>query len=243
MATRTQLNTIPLRKITDFKSKLSGGGTRSNLFEVELAFPAAINVDTNVLDKSRFLVKAAALPASNVTPVEVAFRGRTLKIAGDRTFDPWTITIINDTNYRIRNAFERWMNLINRHDDNAGVITPVAYQTDMKVFQLGRGRTNSSSLPNTSNTMPVLKSYKFYGCWPSDITPMDLSYDSSDTIQEFSVTLQYQWWDALAQGTNKSILGTSEGVEATDSEKDSSSDSNISQVTGNLNNIAPGVTL
>ena len=118
MATRTQLNTIPLRKITDFKSKLSGGGTRSNLFEVELAFPAAIGVDSNTLDKSRFLVKAAALPASNVSPVEVAFRGRTLKLAGDRTFETWTITVINDTDFAIRSAFEKWSNYMNRLSDN-----------------------------------------------------------------------------------------------------------------------------
>lgn len=217
------------RTINDFRSKLVGGGSRPNLFECELSFPSALNITVD--DAFRFMIKAAQIPGSTVSTIPVPFRGRTLKIAGDRTFDPWTITIINDTNYRIRNAFERWMNLINRHDDNAGVITPVAYQTDMKVFQLGRGRTNSGRLPNTSNTMPVLKSYKFYGCWPSDITPMDLSYDSSDAIQEFSVTLQYQWWDALVQGTNNSILGTSEGVEATDSEMDSSSDSNTSQVT------------
>ena len=130
MATRNQLNTIPLRKITDFKSKLTGGGTRSNLFEVELAFPAAINVDGNVLDKSRFLVKAANLPASNVTPLEVAFRGRTLKLAGDRTFETWTITVINDTDFAIRSAFEKWSNYMNRLSDNTGTTDPALYQAD-----------------------------------------------------------------------------------------------------------------
>ena len=96
MATRNQLNPPPLRKITDFKSKLSGGGARSNLFECELAFPTAVNVEglNDILNKARFLVKAANLPASNVAPIEVPFRGRVLKIAGDRTFDTWTITII-----------------------------------------------------------------------------------------------------------------------------------------------------
>ena len=101
MATRNQLNPPPLRKITDFKSKLTGGGARSNLFEVELAFPPTVGVEglNDILNKARFLVKAANLPASNVAPIEVPFRGRILKVAGDRTFDTWTITVINDTDF------------------------------------------------------------------------------------------------------------------------------------------------
>ena len=112
MATYNQLNPPPLRKITDFKSKLSGGGARSNLFEVVLSFPDIAPADVTVLDKSRFLVKSAALPGSAITPLDVAFRGRTLKVAGDRTFESWTVTIINDTDFSIRSAFENWMNKI-----------------------------------------------------------------------------------------------------------------------------------
>ena len=132
MATRNQLNPPPLRKITDFKSKLTGGGARSNLFEVELAFPSQIQVEglNDVLEKARFLVKAANMPASNVTPIEVPFRGRTLKIAGDRTFDSWTVTVINDTDFAIRSASEKWMNTINRVSDNTGTTDPAAYQAD-----------------------------------------------------------------------------------------------------------------
>ena len=114
MATRNQLNPPPKRKITDFKSKLSGGGARSNLFEVVLSFPDAAPADANVLDKSRFLVKTVAMPASTVTPLPVAFRGRTLNVAGDRTFESWTITVINDTDFSIRSAFENWMNTMKR---------------------------------------------------------------------------------------------------------------------------------
>ena len=119
MATRNQLNPPPLRKITDFKSKLTGGGARSNLFEVELAFPKAVQVDglNDILQKARFLVKTAALPASNIAPIEVPFRGRVLKIAGDRTFDTWSITVLNDTDFSIRSAFEKWMNFINKVSD------------------------------------------------------------------------------------------------------------------------------
>lgn len=208
----TNLPQFTQRTITDFKSRLTGGGARPNLFECVLNFPVGLGITPD--DDFRFMIKAAQIPPSNISTIPVAFRGRTLKIAGDRSFDPWTITVINDTNYKIRNAFERWMNFMNRHDDNAGVITPAAYQREMLVYQLGRGiaaqDTNSGALPSTTSQMPVLKTYRFYGCWPSDISGMDLSYDSSDTIQEFSVTLQFQWWDTYAAGQSASMFGTSE---------------------------------
>jgi len=192
MATRTQLNSIPLRKITDFKSKLSGGGTSSNLFEVELAFPAAINVDSTVLDKSRFLVKAANLPASNVTPVEVAFRGRTLRLAGDRTFESWTITILNDTDFAIRSAFEKWSNYMNRLSDATGTTDPAAYQTDAFVYQLNRDGS-------------ILRTYHFYDIFPTSIASIPLSYET-DGIQEFTVEMQVHWWEAI-KGTSSSAGG------------------------------------
>ena len=185
MATRNQLNPPPLRKITDFKSKLSGGGARSNLFECELAFPQEVSVqDLNeVLNKARFLVKAANLPASNVAPIEVPFRGRVLKIAGDRTFDTWTITIINDTDFAIRSAFEKWMNTINRVSDNTGTTNPADYQADAFVFQLDRsGET--------------LRKYKFYDVFPTQVAPIELSYDAQG-IQEFQVELQVLYWEAI----------------------------------------------
>ena len=124
MPSRVQQNSIPLRKISDFKSKLTGGGARPNLFEVELAFPTAVAIENDVLQKARFLVKAAALPASTVAPIEVPFRGRILKIAGDRTFETWTITVLNDVDFVIRSAFEKWMNVINKLDDGSGVTNP-----------------------------------------------------------------------------------------------------------------------
>ena len=127
---RNQVNPPPLRKITDFKSKLTGGGARANLFEVVLTFPDAAAPDQVVLDKSRFLVKGANLPASNVQQIEVPFRGRILKVAGDRTFDSWTVTVLNDTDFAIRSAFEKWMNVINRMSDNTGLTNPAEYQSD-----------------------------------------------------------------------------------------------------------------
>lgn len=192
MATRNQINNIPLRKITDFKSKLTGGGTRSNLFEVELAFPSAIDIDVTVLDKSRFLVKTAALPASNLTPVEVSFRGRTLKLAGDRTFESWTITVINDTDFSIRSAFEKWSNYMNRLSDNTGTTNPVDYQVDATVYQLSRDGS-------------ILRAYRFYDVFPTAISSINLSYET-DSIQEFSVEMQVHWWEAI-KGTSSAAGG------------------------------------
>ena len=163
MATRTQFNPPPLRKITDFKSKLTGGGARSNLFEVVLSFPDIAPADTNVLDKARFLVKGANLPASNVNPIDVPFRGRTLKVAGDRTFESWTVTAINDTDFAIRSAFENWMNKINRVSDNTGVTDPTAYTADAFVYQLDRDGS-------------TLRSYHFYDIFPTSVGAIPLDY-------------------------------------------------------------------
>ena len=212
MATNTDRPNYDTRTITDFKTKLIGGGSRANLFEVELYFPAGLSIVTD--EVFRFMVKGAELPGSTVSAISIPFRGRQLKVSGDRTFAPWTITVINDTDFKLRNSFEQWMNFMNRNDDNAGVITPSGYQKDLIVHQLGRGTANAAlkqSIPGTTTTIPVYKSYKFYGAFPTDITPIALSYDSVDTIEEFSVTFEYQWWDTY-DDKGATILGTSEGA-------------------------------
>ena len=193
MPTRQQQNTAPLRTISDFKSRLSGGGARPNLFEVELAFPNAVGIENDVLQKSRFLVKAAALPASTIAPIDVPFRGRILKIAGDRTFETWTITVLNDTDFSIRSAFEKWMNVINKMSDATGLVDPEAYQKDATVKQLDRDGS-------------VLRSYKFWDIFPTNISTIDLSYETTDTLEEFTVELQVQWWEAY-KGTSISAGG------------------------------------
>jgi len=186
---RNQVNPPPLRTISNFKSKLTGGGARSNLFEVVLTFPDAAQPDSAVLEKARFLVKGANLPASNVSPIEVPFRGRVLKIAGDRTFDSWTVTVINDTDFAIRSAFERWSNTINRLSDNTGLVNPADYQADAYVYQLDRDGS-------------TLRSYRFYDTFPTQVGQVELSYDSTG-IQEFTVELQVQYWEAIkGSGTN-----------------------------------------
>ena len=180
----TQFNRPPLRTITGFKSKLAGGGARPNLFEVEIAFPDETAIDNDVKDKSRFLIKAAALPASNITPIDVNFRGRILKIAGDRTFDTWTITVLNDVDFSIRSAFEKWMNLINKMSDATGEQNPAVYQPDAYVHQLDRDGS-------------TLRTYKFHDVFPTNISQIDLSYETVDAIEEFTVEMQVQWWEAL----------------------------------------------
>jgi hypothetical protein len=211
------------RTLEDFKARLIGGAARPNLFEVELTFPGfateGTTTDTtdqtrSVSELSRFMIKTANLPASNVGVIEVPFRGRTLKIAGDRTFDVWTVTVINDVDFKIRTAFEKWMNAINKHDDNSGLINPSQYQRDATVKQFGRSSVSSANSSVTNPTVttpgdsiPVLKAYKFYGVFPTAVSAIDLSYDSTDSIEEFTVDLQVQWWDALDSSGNTQ-LGT-----------------------------------
>ena len=193
MATRQQRNTTPLRTISDFKSRLSGGGARPNLFEVELAFPDAVAIDNDVLQKARFLVKAAALPASNIAPIEIPFRGRILKIAGDRTFETWTITVLNDVDFVIRSAFEKWMNVINSMEDATGIQNPDEYQKDAMVHQLDRDGG-------------ILRSYKFWDIFPTNLSTIDLNYETTDTLEEFTVEMQVQWWEAY-KGTSPAAGG------------------------------------
>ena len=143
-----------LRTITNFKSALRGGGARPNLFEVDITgWPGSENMgDFNNDDKEefQFLCKAAALPSSNITPIEIPFRGRTLKVAGDRTFDTWNITIINDENFRLRTKFEQWMNGINKLSDGSGATAPGSYMGNAVVHQLGRGANQGRNATTNS---------------------------------------------------------------------------------------------
>ena len=137
------------------------------------------------------MCKAATLPASNIANIDVPFRGRIFKVAGDRTIDPWTVTIINDEEFKLRNAFEQWADLIARLDNNMGVTNPEDYMSNAKVYQLGRGASVSSST-NAGTNNAVLKEYEFFNIWPSAVAAIDLSYDSTDTIEEFTVDFQVQ---------------------------------------------------
>ena len=192
-STRSQVESPVLRTLSDFKAKMTGGGARPNLFEVVLQFPISAPTDTDTLQKTRFLVKAAALPASNIGPIEVPFRGRVLKLAGDRTFDTWTITVLNDTDFALRSAFEKWMNSMNRMEDATGTQDPAFYQSDAYVYQLDRDGS-------------TLRTYRFHDVFPNNLSSMDLNYESTDSIHEFTVEMQVQWWEAI-KGTGSNAGG------------------------------------
>ena len=206
-----------LRTITGFKERLAGGGARSNLFEVSIpSFPAPLQNlwrtgAGNEIDTFKFLCKTAALPASNVASIDVPFRGRVMKVAGDRTFDPWTVTIINDEDFQLRTAFELWMNSISKLDNNTGITNPTSYMTDAFVYQLGRGAnqgrfSESNSDIDNGDAIPPLRTYKFYDIFPTNVSEIAVSYDSSDEIQEFTVEFQVQWWSAGESGDQTNTI-------------------------------------
>ena len=186
------------KTISQFKSQLIGGGARPNLFEVELTtLPAGIEWSA---DNFRYMCKAAALPASNVAAIDVPFRGRIFKVAGDRTFDTWTVTIINDEGFILRTAMEEWMNQISKLENNLGATNPASYMTNAKVYQLGRG-SKTSSEDNTGDKNTVLREYEFVDIFPTNISAIDLSYESSDTIEEFTVEFQVQSFSLAGNGS------------------------------------------
>ena len=168
--------------INDFKAVLAGGGARANQFQVTMPFPgfAAAGGETRVMS---FLCRTTNLPGMTLGEVPVPFRGRQLYIAGDRTFETWTTTIMNDTDFLLRNAMERWMNGINALSDNSGLENPSDYQVDAFVDQLDRAGS-------------VIKSYTFRGLFPLTIANIDLAYDTNDAVEEFEVTYRYQFFES-----------------------------------------------
>ena len=167
--------------INDFKSKLIGGGARTNLFKVTCNFPAYAQGNVEL---ASFLIKAASLPASTIAPITVPFRGRQLQVAGDRSFEPWAVSVINDNDFSLRAAFERWMNGINAHVENTGRMDPSSYMADLAVEQL-------------TKTGEVAKRYEIRGAWVSNVSAIDLSYDAENTIEEFGVEFQMTYWESV----------------------------------------------
>jgi len=197
------------RSIDSFKARLVQGGARPNLFEVEMDFPSGVGIFDEEIENTthRMMIKGAQLPASNIQEVVVPFRGRQLKVAGDRRFDPWTITVINDGDFKLREAFERWANFITKVSDGSGTINPTDYFAEWVVNQLGRADTDLNVRGDQSGAkLPVLRRYKMHGCWPSVVSPIELSYDTADTIEEFQVTLQVQWWEAYDSRNKDSVV-------------------------------------
>jgi hypothetical protein len=170
--------------IDEFKAQLIGGGARANQFRVTFNTPGAIasGIDAR---RSSFLIKTAALPGQTLGEITVPYRGRNLYIAGDREFETWETTVINDTDFMVRNGIERWMNAINDTVTNTGLTAVADYQADLIVEQLDRDDT-------------VLKSYILRGCYPQTLAPIELSFESANAIEEFAVTWRYHHFEASA---------------------------------------------
>jgi hypothetical protein len=175
--------------VNEFRSQMVGDGARPNLFEVSLPFPA-FAFPGDAQRKFTFMCKTSALPGATIGSVPVQYFGRELKFAGNRTFADWTVTVINDEDFIIRNAFERWMNGINSHNLNIRsplALNPLDYTRDGEVIQYGK----------TGN---VIKKYRLVGAFPTDVSQIDLDWGSNDAIEEYTVTFSYQWWDAIPTG-------------------------------------------
>ena len=167
--------------IDDFKSKLAGGGARPSLFKATVNFPTFVT-SANV-ELTSFLCKSAQIPGSTIGTFDVGFRGRKLKMAGDRTFENLSLTIINDAEFDVRKSFEEWMNGINGHQENTGLVDLNDFSVDVVVEQLRKDGTTS-------------KRYDFRGCFPLSVAAIDLNYDTADTIEEFTVELAVQYWES-----------------------------------------------
>ena len=206
------------RSIVDFRSRMKGGGARSNLFEVQMTFPNFAEANTETLNDIPFLVKAAEIPASTIGNIPVPFRGRVLPIAGDRTFAPWTVTIINDTNFRLRDVMERWSDGINDIQTAQGATNPEEYQTTATVLQLSRGPVKGLDRKvNSGEEIPVLRMYDFIGIYPNDISAIPLDHGATDTIEEFQVTFNYLYYEVrgVKDGTSSRLIDRGETAQAT----------------------------
>ena len=168
--------------VSGFLSKVKQG-VRPNMFRVDIAFPGD---ESDKQELASFMCKSAALPASNVGVIEVPFRGRTVKIAGDRTFDNWSATFINDEDMKIRAYFEDWMRTINSHESNVNdIIDPQQYGKHLFVHQMEKTDNPEGK---------ILRTYKLWYAFPTSASAIDLAYDSNDQIEEFSVEFQYSYW-------------------------------------------------
>ncbi len=172
--------------VAEFRANMVGDGARPNLFQVTLTFPTIATNGTAAGQKTTFMARAAQLPGSTVGQVPVFYFGREMKFVGNRTFTDWTLQIINDEDFIVRNSLESWMNQLNSHAGNvrgAGAVNNADYSVDAVVTQYGKAGN-------------VLKTYNFVGVFPVDISPIDLDWSSNDTIEEYSATFAFQYWES-----------------------------------------------
>ena len=201
------------RSITNFRDRLVGGGARPNMFEVNITLPEQVQGLGDISQDMRFLVKAAEIPAANIGNIPVPFRGRVLPVAGDRTFNPWTVTVINDAQFNIRDAKEQWSNLINDLQFDVGDINPADYQTKAEVFQLSRQSQGSGgqSAGKGGEIIQTLRTYNFEGIYPNAVSSIPFDYGATDQIEEFQVTFNYLFWTTDLPGLPKGVESVSAG--------------------------------
>ena len=191
MAQANQNATPYIKSISQFKGALARGGVRPTMFQVEMTFPDGTTSDeADVIDKATFLAKGAQIPASNIGVIPVPFRGRQLKVSGDRTFDSWTVTVLNDANFTVRKALEKWSEKVQNMNYALGETFLENYFQDLTVHQLDRDAK-------------ALRSYKVFSAWPSAISPIELDFGTQDTVEEYQVTFEYQFWHS----SNKTDVG------------------------------------
>jgi hypothetical protein len=178
-------------RVQEFRSQMNYDGARPNLFKCDLTFPT-LTQGQGAQTKFTFMARAAQLPGSTVNQIPQFYFGRELKFSGNRSFPEWTVTVINDEDFKIRDAFEKWMSGLNSHVGNVRnpqfIKGDGGYQQDGYVTQFGK-------------TGDTIKRYKFIGLFPIDISPIELDWGANDTIEEYAVTFAYQWWE-WAGGTN-----------------------------------------
>lgn len=188
--------------INNFKNfGLTLGGARPSLFDVELTFPGEIS--TNAPNSGRFLIKAAQIPASTVESIDVGYFGRKIKVAGDRTFADWTVTVMNDEDFALRDTFEAWMNKINALEANIqrgdSSIVDDSYKVDLIVRQYYKAQE--------LNSQNVSRSYKFIGAFPTSVDAISLNWDTTNQVEEFDVTFAYDYWLPISEGTEVQYSG------------------------------------
>ena len=189
-----------MANLSTFKSRI-GYGLRPNLFKVTVPTGDSIGgfEGTGELNESfSFLCRSAGLPAASIGTVEVPFRGRVIKLPGDRTFESWTVTIFADENLQIRGYFEKWLDKLNEHQSGAGYTENYYRTLTVDQYKRGTGNTNDSS--NLDEPHNIIRSYDFINAFPTNISQIDLSYDNNNSIAEYTVEFQYDWWVARGSG-------------------------------------------
>tara|TARA_R100000479_G_scaffold13061_1_gene5184 strand:- start:92 stop:706 length:615 start_codon:yes stop_codon:yes gene_type:complete len=194
---------MAINNVSTFLGRI-GQGVKPNMFLVDVKFPDTLD-KTSEQELINVMCKSAALPGSNLGVIEVPFRGRTVKIAGDRTFDTWTATFFNDKDFKLRALFEAWANSINTHAGNTSErFLPdgqgTGYMANLFVTQLEKDNTETGS---------ALRTYQLHHCFPTNVSPIELAYDSNDQIEEFTVEWQYSYFTA-SKGKGGSTIKASE---------------------------------